>query len=208
MISQLLSSRLWLRKLLDDLQGLSIGLTTASVAFVFLNSAGLMTGQAAGMARILSHFTGWSFGLSFSLVNLPFYLIGVRQLGLGFTVRTLVCVSILSVAITILPEVIMFEKLNQGVAAVIFGTLCGLGLLGVIRHGGSLGGVGIAALVIQKRFNIRAGYTQLGCDILIFLIAMSFLPIDALVWSLVGAVVLNVVIAWNHVPGRYNGSLT
>ncbi|MAM83400.1 MAG: membrane protein [Acidobacteria bacterium] len=193
------------RKALDDVQGLSFGLLSTALGFVCLQAAGLMTGQTAGLAIIVAHLTGWSFGLCFFVVNLPFYLIGHRLTGPGFILRTFVCVTILSVLVAFLPGLFTFKALNPLAAAIAFGVLVGLGLLGIIRHGGSLGGIGIAALVIQARWKIPAGYVQLASDILIFCCGLFLFPLDLMLNSFIGAVILNAVIAWNHRPGRYIG---
>ncbi|MTH36049.1 YitT family protein [Paracoccus limosus] len=198
--------RLGQSRILDDIQGIFIGLTSAALSLVILNSAGLITGQAAGIARIIAHFSGLSFGSAFFLANLPFYAFGARALGPGFALRSFACVTALSLLVSYLPGLMHFDRLQPGIAAVAFGVLCGLGLLAVVRHGASLGGISMMAVAIQSRWpHLRAGYVQLACDLVIFACASLIMERRAWLWSLLGAVILNLVLAWNHVPGRYNG---
>src|SRR5690606_29411914 len=90
-------------------------------------------------------------------------------------------------------------------AALVGGGLMGLGILSLFRHKASVGGINILALFLQERFGIRAGYFQLGVDAVILVIAFFVLPPDRVLYSILGARVLNMIIALNHRPGRYVG---
>ena len=84
-----------------------------------------------------------------------------------------------------------------------FGVITGLGLLAIFRHRGSLGGIGVVALLAQDTIGIRAGYVQLLVDVAIFAVALFLFPVGMVAYSLLGAVVLNGVIAFNHRRDRY-----
>jgi uncharacterized membrane-anchored protein YitT (DUF2179 family) len=79
-----------------------------------------------------------------------------------------------------------------------FGVVTGIGLLAIFRHKSSLGGLGVVAIWIQDRFGIRAGYIQLGFDAVLFAVAAFLFPLSVVMYSLLGAVVLNGLIAFNH----------
>ncbi|MFM8749930.1 hypothetical protein [Rhabdaerophilum sp.] len=51
----------------------------------------------------------------------------------------------------------------------------------------------------------RAGYVQLGVDCAILLASPAVLPPQNFLLSLLGAVVVNLILAINHRPGRYLG---
>lgn len=102
-----------------------------------------------------------------------------------------------------LPPLIVFDRLDPLAAALVFGAVAGAGLLALFRHGASLGGVGIVALWLQDRTRLRAGWLQLGFDAILFAVALLLLPPLLVMWSLAGAVVLNLVIAVNHRRDRY-----
>ena len=67
----------------------------------------------------------------------------------------------------------------------------------------SLGGLGVLALVIQDNTGFKAGYTQLLVDAAIFTVAIFIFPASVVAYSVLGAVVLNGVIAFNHRRDRY-----
>lgn len=190
---------------LEDAQGLSIGLLTAAVGLTFLTHLGFLTGQTAGLALIVSYLTGWSFGIVFALVNLPFYAFAWRRLGPEFTLKSIFCVLALSVLVDWMPGVMAFDTLDPLLGTTIFGVLTGFGLLGVFRHKGSLGGLGVVALLIQDRTGFRAGYVQLIVDAALFAVAFFLFDLRVVLYSLYGAVILNGVIAFNHRRDRYLG---
>jgi len=189
--------------LIDDIQGISLGVLLAGLGVHILTTVGLITGQTAGVAVILSYLTGYSFGLMFFLVNLPFYALAWRRLGTEFTVKSLISVSVLSVITEFLPLGMQFEHLDTALGAVVFGALTGLGLLALFRHNGSLGGMGVVALLIQDTTGFRAGWVQLIFDALVFGVALFLFPTWVVLYSLLGAVVLNLIITINHRRDRY-----
>jgi uncharacterized membrane-anchored protein YitT (DUF2179 family) len=89
------------------------------------------------------------------------------------------------------------------VAAVLFGVLAGSGLLTLFRHGATLGGVGIVALWLQDRGTMKAGQVQLIFDLGVFALALALFPWPVVLWSLVGAAILNLIITVNHRRDRY-----
>lgn len=188
---------------LEDLQGLSVGIFFCGLALHVLTHLGLVTGQTAGIAVILSYLTGWGFGPVFFVVNLPFYLLAWRRLGPVFTAKSLACVTALALVTEALPGGLTFATLDPALGALIFGTLTGTGILIIFRHGGSLGGLGVVALLVQDRTGFRAGYVQLLADLVIFGVAAFLFPLSVVAWSLLGAVILNLVIAVNHRRDRY-----
>ncbi|WP_299815302.1 YitT family protein [uncultured Jannaschia sp.] len=190
---------------LEDAQAILLGTALCALGVLLLTSAGLVTGQTAGLGILASYLTGWPFGLWFFVLNLPFYVLGWRRMGPRFIARTVIAVSLLSVFAALLPSFVTFERLDPWVASALAGAVTGMGLIVIFRHGASLGGIGILALWMQERFGVRAGWVQLGFDAVLFATAFVILdPFLALV-SLLGAVIVNLVIAVNHRRDRYIG---
>jgi uncharacterized membrane-anchored protein YitT (DUF2179 family) len=76
-------------------------------------------------------------------------------------------------------------------------------MLILFRHRASLGGMNVLVLYLQERLGWRAGTVQMGIDALIVLGALYIADLPRVAWSVAGAVVLNLVLAVNHRPGRY-----
>jgi uncharacterized membrane-anchored protein YitT (DUF2179 family) len=188
---------------MDDAQGLAYGATMAAFGIVILTHLGLVTGQTAGLAVLISYATGWGFGPVFFAVNLPFYWLGYRRMGLAFTIKTFLAVGSLSLLSIWMPGWVHFGHLNPIFGAILFGLSSGSALLAIFRHGASLGGIGIVALILQDKTGFRAGHTQLLFDLLLFCVALFMLDLRTVAISFLGALVVNLVIAINHRRDRY-----
>jgi uncharacterized membrane-anchored protein YitT (DUF2179 family) len=124
-------------------------------------------------------------------------------MGLAFTVKTFLAVALLSGLSFLMPGWVEFERLEPLFGAILFGLVAGAALLALFRHGASLGGIGILAVMVQDRTGFRAGWTQLLFDAVLFAAALLVLDAETVVLSALGAVVLNLVIAINHRRDRY-----
>lgn len=187
----------------EDAQGILVGATLVALAVHVLSSANLMTGQIAGLALLGSYMSDWSFGAIFFVLNLPFYIVAVRQLGWVFTLKTFAAVALMSLISDTLPLVLNVEMVHPALGAVLGGILAGVGLISLFRHGATLGGVGVVALWLQDARGIKAGNTQLAFDLVVFALAFWVLPTEVVIWSLLGAVILNMIITINHRRDRY-----
>lgn len=183
---------------LDDAQGLFIGTALVALGLALLQSTGLVTGQIAGLALLVATWTGLPFGPVFFALNLPFYWLALRRLGWRFTLKTFAGVAGLTLLSIARPHLIAFDHVQPFAGAVMAGICMGLGLLAVFRHGASLGGIGVVAFYLQDRFGFKAGWTQLIVDAVVFTLAFFTLPTMSVVWSICGAVVMNLVIMINH----------
>ncbi|MCU0956631.1 MAG: YitT family protein [Hydrogenophaga sp.] len=187
----------------EDLQALLTGTLFVALGVIMFRHAGLLTGGTAGLAFVLHYATGWNFSLLFLLVNLPFYGLAWRRMGPMFTLKTFAAVGLLAAFVQWLPRWIAFDQLSTGFASVAGGLLMGAGMLMLFRHRASLGGFNVLVLYLQERFGWRAGRIQMAFDCAIVLAALSVVDAAQIVWSVLGAVVLNLTLAINHRPGRY-----
>lgn len=188
---------------LDDAQGIATGVLLSGLGVHILTAAGLITGQTAGLAVIISYLSGWSFGLIFFLVNLPFYALAYRRLGGAFTLKSIAGVTALSIVTELLPYGLPLTDPHPAAAALAFGACVGIGLLALFRHNGSLGSLGVVALMVQDQTGFRAGYVQLLVDAVIFAVAAALFPLGLVAWSLLGAITVKIIIAFNHRRDRY-----
>lgn len=189
--------------LIEDAQAFVVATAMCALGLLFLTHLGLITGQTAGLAVLLSYVTGWSLGIVFFAVNVPFWVLAWFRMGPRFTIKSAVAVAMLSLMIEVLPRTIELGDLNPPIGAFLAGASIGLGLVVLFRHGASLGGIGVIALMVQERTNFPAGWVQLAFDAVLFLAASTVLPIYLVVLSLLGAVVVNSIVAVNHRHDRY-----
>lgn len=183
---------------LADAQGVVFGAAMGALGIVLLAHLGLVTGQVAGIALLVAMATGWSFGTVYLALNLPFLWLAWTRMGPGFTLKTLIAVGLVALFTTLQPRLVNFGAVDPVVGVVLAGLMCGSGLLALFRHRASLGGIGVLSVLLQDRFGLRAGYTQMGVDACVFAAALFLLPLKAVLLSLLGAAVMNAFIAINH----------
>jgi uncharacterized membrane-anchored protein YitT (DUF2179 family) len=187
----------------EDVLGVLTGTFLASLGLYLLQAAGAVTGGTAGLALLLTHALPTPFAVLFALVNLPFFVLALWKKGWVFTVKTVICVGLISVFSLIHPLFLPIHHVPLPYAVIGGNLLVGVGLLIIFRHGASLGGFNILALILQERAGLRAGYVQMALDVAVILLSLLVLDIPRVLLSALGGVVLNVVLALNHRPGRY-----
>lgn len=191
--------------LFEDIQALVSGTLLFAFAIVLFRQAGLLTGGTAGLAFLGHYASDLSFGLLYFLINIPFYIFGLLALGKAFTLKTFCAVALLSLYSEVLPRWIHIESIHPVFAAIIGGLLAGAGLLMLVRHRASLGGLGVMAIYLQKKRGWSAGTLQMIADGFIVCGALAIVDPLRVALSILGALVLNMVLAINHRPGRYFG---
>ncbi|WNM25849.1 YitT family protein [Demequina capsici] len=189
----------------EDVLALVVGAFMMSWGIYLLKAISGVSGGLAGVAFLTTYLTHWGFGVVYFVINIPFYYLAVKRLGWVFTVKTLTAVALVSVGSSLHPRFIQVGDLSPMYAAIFAGLSIGMGMLVLFRHGASAGGFGILAAYAQERFRIRAGFVQGALDLVVVLASLALVDPWILLCSVVGAVLLNFVIAINHRPGRYFG---
>ncbi len=189
----------------EDFLALVAGCIFMALSVTFYRHAGLLTGGTTGVAFLMHYVSQWPLGVILFAVNLPFYVFAWLAMGPAFTLKTFGAVLGFSVMTEFMPELLRLQYMDPVYAAVAAGFLAGTGILIFIRHGASLGGIGVLALYLQKKKGWRAGLVQMACDALILLSGIAVIPLQALLLSILSALALNLVIAMNHRQGRYFG---
>ena len=188
----------------EDAQGILIGTLLAALGLTFFKSTGLLIGGTAGLAFLGQYATTFSFSEVFFVINLPFYYLSYRQLGLAFTVKTFISVCLLSIFVEYAPLFMQFKLLDPLYAALIGGLLVGAGLLGLFRHQASLGGLAILAQYLSKNYGMSIGKFQMAVDCIVVILAIFIVDWNAIALSIVGAISYNLILVINHKPGRYS----
>ncbi|MDF9842369.1 MULTISPECIES: YitT family protein [unclassified Paenibacillus] len=134
-----------------------LGASMMSVALeIFLVPNELIDGGITGISIMLSHIFHIPLGILLTLLNLPFLIIGYKQIGKTFALSTLFAVVVMSIGTQLLHPVnpITVEPL---LAAVFGGVILGVGVGLVVRYGGSLDGTEIVAILVAKKLPFSVG---------------------------------------------------
>ncbi|MFC6453407.1 MULTISPECIES: YitT family protein [Paenibacillus] len=116
----------------------------------------IIDGGIVGISIILSHLLNIPLGVFLVLLNLPFLMIGYKQIGKTFAISTLFSVLIMSIGSSLLHSIKPFT-MDPLLAAVFGGIILGIGVGLVIRSGGSLDGTEIVAILFSKKTPFSVG---------------------------------------------------
>lgn len=149
--------RLPLGKLLKRIFFILIGASLVSIGLeIFLVPNQIIDGGIVGISIIMSHLTKWTLGIFLFLLNLPFLIVGYRQIGKTFALSTLFGVTVMSIGTTLLHPVPGLTD-DPLLAAVFGGIILGIGVGLVLRYGGSLDGTEIVAVLLNKKTPFSVG---------------------------------------------------
>jgi uncharacterized membrane-anchored protein YitT (DUF2179 family) len=191
--------------LLEDVYALFTGTTLIAIGLVLMKVAGIVTAGVAGLALLASYKTALGVGLLFFLINIPFLLLGLQGLGRAFFVKTAAAIGLILVQVEVMQAATAIEAVHPAFAALAGGTVIGMGILALVRHGFGVGGANILALWAQKSRGWNVGRLGLALDAVILLVAMTEIPLAQLGWSFLSVVAINGILIAYHRPGRYLG---
>ena len=117
---------------------------------IFLIPNNIIDGGMTGISIIASHLTKSQLGIFIFVLNLPFVIVGYKQIGKTFALSTTFSVICLSIGVTLLHPVPGITK-DILLATIFGGIIMGVGVGLIIRNGGSLDGTEIIAIIIEKR---------------------------------------------------------
>lgn len=162
----------------------TIGAVAAAFALEeFLIPSTILDGGITGISMILNHITNKSISLFVIVINLPFLVLGFRQLGWRFLIRGTYGMILFSVMLELFRDIP--EITNTELLAVVFGgVMLGLGVGMVLRHGGCLDGTEIVALLLSKKTNFSVGQIIFAINIVIYAIAGILFGWDRALYSL------------------------
>lgn len=163
---------------------LTIGASMAAAALeIFLIPNSIIDGGVTGISIILNKLLGVSLSLFILIINIPFLIIGYKQLGKKFLIKAAYSMIIFSVLLTVLGGV--KEVTDDIILAFIYGgLLLGVGVGIVIKFGGCLDGTETVAILINKKTNLSVGQVILFINVFIYGTAIFVFGPDRALYSL------------------------
>ena len=190
---------------LEDAYAIFIGCTLLIVGLVFLKAAGLVTGGIAGVALLLSYLIPLPAGVLFTLVNIPFFLFAHKVMGARFAVKTVLVNIGIGAASAITRVSVHVDAVHPAFAALVGGTVIGMGILSLARHQAGVGGTGVITIWLYRKRGWNMGMTQVALDVFILAMAIPVVSGVQLAWSAISAAAISLILfAW-HRPGLYMG---
>ena len=148
----------------------------------FLLPNSFIDGGATGISLLISRVFSVPLPYIIILVNIPFILLGYRQIGNVFTIRTILGIRGLAICLAVVnyPPVT-----NDKVLVAVFGGFfLGAGIGFAIRGGGVLDGTEVLAIFISRKTGSTIGDIIMVINILIFTSAVYVLDLETALYSM------------------------
>ncbi|WP_028559521.1 YitT family protein [Paenibacillus pinihumi] len=185
-------------ELIKKLIFITIGAVMMGVALeYFLVPNTILDGGITGISIVLSKITPIPLGVFIFVINVPFLLIGYKQIGRSFALSTLYGVAVMSLTTAFLHHVEPFT--HEKILAVLYGgVMLGAGVGLVIRYGGALDGTEIVAILVSKKTRIPVGQIIMMINVVIFIVAGFVFGPDSAMYSIfsfyIAAKVMDIVV--------------
>ncbi len=164
---------------------LMIGAALASVGLeIFLVPDDIIDGGVVGISIIASHLSGLPLGLFTFALNIPFFVVGYKQIGRTFTLSTFFSVACLSIGVSLLHPIPGLTH-DPLLAAVFGGIINGTGVGLIIRNGGSLDGTEITAIILERKLSFSIGEIVMFFNLFILSSAGFVFGWDRAMYSLI-----------------------
>lgn len=148
----------------------------------FLLPNGFIDGGATGISLLLSRIFNIPLPWIIVVINIPFILLGYRQIGNIFTIRTLLGIIGLALCLAVVDYPAVTN--DKVLVAVFGGFFLGAGIGFAIRGGGVLDGTEVLAIFISRKTGSTIGDIIMVINILIFTTAVYFLKLETALYSM------------------------
>lgn len=158
-----------------DVIQITIGCLIAAIALnILLSPAKISTGGASGVGVILYNMYNIPISLTVLLINIPLFIIALKDLGLKFCIKAIIGTLLLVLMLEVTKPLVNIEWLDFSndlfLSSIFGGILMGLGLSLVFKGEGSTGGSDLLAQIIyKKRSSSSIGQLLLIIDTIVIL---------------------------------------
>lgn len=188
---------------------LCAGIINAIGVNMFLAPVSLFDSGFSGTSMLLASITPEFITLSIFLVvlNVPFFIYGLKKQGLAFTIYSIFAVLVYSLASYIINSVLPIDVSTHSpiagtdilLCAIFGGIISGIGSGLTIRFGGAIDGVEVMAVIFAKRIGITVGTFVMAYNVVLYIaagiITHSFiLPLYSIITYAVGLKTIDFIV--------------
>lgn len=174
---------------------------------LFIVPAGLYSSGIMGLCQVLRtilaeylhlNFGGTDIaGMIYYVINIPIFIIGYRKMGKKFLLKTLLCVTVMSGAMAVIPVTRIVE--DTMMACVVGGIICGAGVGLLLRMGSSGGGMDIVSIILVKwKQDFSVGKVNLIMNLVLYSACVFLFDVETALYSVINAAVYSVAMDRLH----------
>ena len=182
-VIQPLNPTVYFRNLFKEIGFITFGVAMASIGLKgFLLPNGFLDGGAMGISLLMQILTGIDLSILIILVNLPFILIGVKQVSLRFSIKSAIAI----VGLASLVHIIHIPPVTEDklLIAVFGGFFLGAGIGLSIRGGAVIDGTEVLAITISRKFSLTVGDFIALFNVVLFSFAAILVNVETAMYSM------------------------
>ncbi len=160
-----------------------LGILSATIGLKgFLLPNGFYDGGAMGIALLLDHFVRGDLALYIILINIPFVLIGIKQISWAFAIRSAVAIFMLAMSVHFL-EIPTFTH-DKILISIFGGVFLGMGIGLSMRGGSVIDGTEVLAVSVSRRSSLSVGDFIALFNLGLFLIVAFWVNLETAMYSM------------------------
>lgn len=169
---------------LKDLFLIVLGIFAAGFGLKgFLIPSGFIDGGVTGISLLIAALTPISISLLIFAINIPFMILGLKQLGKNFFIKTFLGIAGLAICVAVINYPVITQ--DHLLIAIFGGFFLGAGIGLAVRGGGVIDGTEILSLYLSKKMGSSMGTILFAINVVIFSFAAIFLGIESALYSIV-----------------------
>ncbi len=172
-----------IRRYIKDAIFIFLGVAMASIGLKgFILPNNFLDGGAIGVSLLLEMLTKIELSYLIILVNLPFIIIGAKQISIEFAIKSVIAILTLAILVhfVTLPE-ITNDKL---LISIFGGFFLGAGIGVTIRGGAVIDGTEVLAITISRKSSLTVGDFIAIFNILLFCSAIFLVGIETAMYAI------------------------
>jgi uncharacterized membrane-anchored protein YitT (DUF2179 family) len=172
-----------IRRHLKDVVFILLGVSMASIGLKgFILPNHFLDGGAMGVSLLLEMLTKIELSYLIILVNLPFIIIGAKQISVEFAIKSIIAILALAILVHFLtlPE-ITSDKL---LISLFGGFFLGAGIGLTIRGGAVIDGTEVLAITVSRKSSLTVGDFIAVFNIILFCSAIFLVGIETAMYSM------------------------
>lgn len=148
----------------------------------FLMPNHFIDGGVTGISLLTTTLTDLNLSYLIVIINIPFIIMGYKQIGASFAIKTSIAIAALSLSLVFLP----FNPITHDKLLIAFfgGFFLGGGIGLAMRGGCVIDGTEVLALYISRNSMLTVGNIILILNIIIFAFAAYFLNIETALYAI------------------------
>lgn len=172
-----------LRHFVQDTFFMILGIFSAGFGLKgFLLPNAFIDGGVTGISLLSSELTGISLSILIVAINLPFILLGLKQIGVQFAIKSIASIIGLALAVHLISYPVITD--DPLLIAVFGGFFLGAGIGLAIRGGAVLDGTEVLAIFFSKKSGLTIGDIILLFNLVIFSFAAYILSIEIALYAI------------------------